>query len=305
MTDIRGRVAFVTGGGGSIGGAIAKALAAEGASVVVADILAENASDVAAEIGATGGTAAWVACDVCDRASVRRAKEAANSALGPVSLLFAIAGATSWQRLTEMTDDDVDWIFQVNLMGVVNCLRAFVPDMIDARAGHVVGTASTAGLRPGFLPYHAAYSSAKLGVIGLMFNVRHELADHGVGSSLLIPAGVITKMGENNARYRPERYGGPGEGRIQTPDAVKRIYAEHQRIWRPAADVAQMVTLAVRENRPIIVTDPYDRTILHDTYVAPLMRAFDEVEAFDRSLGDQAGARLTLEQMQAPPPPRE
>jgi NAD(P)-dependent dehydrogenase (short-subunit alcohol dehydrogenase family) len=286
VTDIRGRVAFVIGGGGSIGGAIAKALAAEGASVVVADILPENARAVAEEISAAGGAAAAVGCDVSDRASVRRAKEEANETVGPVSLLFAIAGATSWQPLAEMTDQDVDWIFGVNLMGVVNCLRAFTPDMIDAGDGHVVGTASTAGLRPSWLPYHTAYSSAKLGVIGMMYNLRHELAEHGVGSSLLIPAGVVTKMGENNARYRPERYGGPGEGRIETPDAVKKIYAEHQRVWRPAEDVAQMVLLAVRENRPIIVTDPYDREIFQETYVAPLMRAFDEVEAFDQAHGE-------------------
>ena len=294
MTEIQGRVAFVTGGGGSIGGAVAKALAAEGASVVVADILTENARGTVDEISAAGGTAIGVACDQSDRASVRRAKEEANAALGPVSLLFAIAGATSWQRLTDMRDDDVDWIFQVNLMGVVNCLQTFLPDMIEARDGHVLGTASVAGLRPAWLPYHSAYSSAKLGVIGPMMSVRHELTEVGVGASLLMPAGVVTKMGENNARYRPERYGGPGEGPVVTPDAAKRIYAEHGRGGLPAEDVAQMVLLGVRRNRPIVLTDSYDRKIFQETYIDPIMTAFDEVEAFEASLAQSAGGARRL-----------
>jgi NAD(P)-dependent dehydrogenase (short-subunit alcohol dehydrogenase family) len=296
VTEIGGKVAFVTGGGGSIGGAIARALAAEGASVAVADIRAETAQATADEISAAGGKAVGVACDVCDRASVASAKEQAADALGRVSLLFSIAGATSWQRLTEMSDDDVDWIFQVNLMGVVNCLRAFVPDMAKAGEGHVLGTASTAGMRPGWLPYHSAYSSSKLGVIGMMFNIRQELADAGIGSTLLIPAGVATKMGENNGTYRPERFGGPGEGRVETPDAIKKIYAEHQRSWRPPEEVAQMVLLAVRENRPVVVTDPYDRKIFQATYVDPIMTAFDEVEAFEKTLS-QPGKRLSIDEL--------
>lgn len=301
MTDIRGRVAFVTGGGGAIGGAIAKALAAEGAAVAVADILHENAHTVAKEITATGGTAAAVACDVTDRASIRHATDEANAALGgPVSLLVANAGVTSWQRLTEMSDNDVDWIFQTNLMGVVNCLRAVLPGMIEAGSGHVVATASTSGLRPGFLPYHTAYSSSKLGLIGLMFNLRHELAEVGIGTSVLIPAGVVSGLKENNARYRPERFGGPGEGRVESPEAVRKIFANYKKVYRPAEDVAQMVMLAVREDRPIILTDSYDRKIFQETYVAPLMTAFDEVDEFDRALrvrgGSQApqpGERLT------------
>ena len=295
MTALGGKTAFVTGGGGSIGGAIARALAVEGVRVAIADIRSETAREVAAEIEASGGTAVGVACDVCDRVSLEAARDEAAAALGPVSVLVAVAGATSWQRLTVMSDDDLDWIFQVNLIGVVNCMRAFVPGL--PAGGHVVATASTAGLRPGFLPYHSAYSAAKLGVIGLMFNLRRELADAGIGSTLLIPAGVITKMGENNASYRPERFGGPVEGRVERPDAVKEIYAEHQRVFRPADEVAQMVLLAIRENRPIVVTDAYDRKIFLETYVQPLLMAFDEVEVFEEALGDQAGKRLPIEQM--------
>ena len=285
MTSIDGKVAFVTGAGSGIGRALAKALATEGASVAVADIIADNAAEVARDIGAAGGKAVAIACDVSDRDSVRHAKEQANDALGPVSLLCANAGAVSYQRLTDMSDDDIDWIFQVDFMGVVNCMRTFLPDMITARGGHAVATASVSGLSPGWQPHHSAYSSAKIGVIGLMLNLRHELAEFGVGSSVLIPGGVASGMKENNARYRPDRYGGPGEGEVEVPDAVLKLFAETGLIFRPAEEVAQMVLLAIRENHPIILTSTTDRQTFQETYIDPVMTAFDRVAAFDTTLG--------------------
>jgi NAD(P)-dependent dehydrogenase (short-subunit alcohol dehydrogenase family) len=288
VTEIRGKVAFVTGGGSGIGRALAMALAAEGAAVAVADILPDNARGVVDEIEATGGRAVPIVCDVSDRAAVRQAKGEANTALGPVSLLFANAGATSFQPLTEMTDDDIDWIIGANLMGVVNCLTAFLPDMIAARDGHVFATSSLAGLCAGWIPYHSAYSAAKMGVLGLILNLRLELAELGVGASVLVPGGVATNMGKNNARYRPDRFGGPGEGPVETPDVVKELFADVGLVFRPAEDVAQMVVLAVRENRPIVVTTAADRHVFQETYVDPVMTAFDEVEAFERSLAAHA-----------------
>jgi NAD(P)-dependent dehydrogenase (short-subunit alcohol dehydrogenase family) len=280
MTEIAGRVALVTGGGSGIGRALALGLAAEGAKVVVADILADNAGIVAGEIKKAGGTAMAVACDVSDRASVRRMKAEATAALGPVSLLFANAGATSFERLGEMSENDVDWIIQVNLMGVTNCLMAFYPDMIAARDGHMVATASTAGLLPGWVPYHAPYSASKMGVIGMMLNLRTEAAESGVGCTVLVPHGVQSGMKANNARYRPARFGGPGEGEVKVPEG----FIAHANIrFRPAEDVAQMVLSAVRKNRPIVVTDGTMRGVFTDSYVKVVMEAFDDVDAFDRS----------------------
>ena len=130
MTEIAGKVALVTGGGSGIGRGLAVTLAREGARVIVADILEENAQKVAAEIQAAGGSALPVVCDVCERAAVRRMKAQAEQAFGAVSLLFANAGATSFERLTDMSEDDVDWILTVNLLGVTNCLTTFLPAMV-------------------------------------------------------------------------------------------------------------------------------------------------------------------------------
>ena len=132
-------------------------------------------------------------CDVCERASIKQMKAEANAALGPVQLLFANAGATSFDPLMEMSDDDVDWILQVNLMGVMNTTRAFLPDMMAAREGHVVATASMAGLLPGWIPVHVPYSAAKAGIIGLMMNLALEMEDYNVHTTSYCPGGVATR----------------------------------------------------------------------------------------------------------------
>lgn len=285
MTGISGRAAVVTGGGSGIGRGLAMALAAEGASVAIADIILENAEAVAGKIMAAGGTAVAVHCDVCDRDSVNRMKAEATEALGPVSLLFANAGATSFERLTDMSENDVDWIIQVNLMGVTNCLLAFYPDMVAARDGHVFATASTAGLMPSWVPYHAPYSGAKLGVIGMMLNLRHEASEVGVGCTVLCPGGVESGMKENNARYRPERFGGPGEGSVKVPEGFK----DHATLrFRPAEEVAEMCLQAVRQNRPMVVTDGSLRQTFEKTYLDVVMQAFDDVDAFDRTWSDRS-----------------
>ncbi len=279
MTEISGRVALVTGGGSGIGRALALALATEGASVVIADILADTAEVVANDIKKAGGNAVAVACDVSDRTSVQRMRTEATAAFGrPVSLLFANAGATSFERLTDMSENDIDWIIQVNLMGVTNCLTAFYPDMIAAREGHLFATASMAGLLPGWVPYHAPYSAAKLGVVGMMLNLRIEAAEFGVGCTVLCPGGVQSGMKANNARYRPARFGGPGEGEVKVPDG---FFAHANLKFRPPEGVAQMVLQAIRNNRPMVVTDGTMRDVFMDTYVKVALEAFDDVDAFD------------------------
>jgi NAD(P)-dependent dehydrogenase (short-subunit alcohol dehydrogenase family) len=304
MTEVSGRVAFVTGGGGSIGGAIAKALAAEGARVAVCDILPEHAEEVVEEITAAGGTAIPVICDQSDRAAVRRAKAEVEEALGTVTLLFAVAGASSWQRLDETTDDDVDYMYSVNQMGVVDAIRIFAPDMAQAGGGHVLGTASVAGLVPAALPYHSLYGSSKLAVIGLMMGIEYELAEVGIGTTVLIPSGVVTKMAQALPKYRPQRFGGPTEGKIETPKKVQEIFAGQSRVWRPAEEVAEMVLRAVREDYPIVITDSVDRQGFEETYVDRIREAFDRADAYDRELGDRRGHAQSFSEMQAGPSAR-
>lgn len=293
MTEISGRTAVVTGGGSGIGMGLAKELARQGAKVAVADIMPDNAENVATAIREAGGEAIAVACDVCERGSIAVMKDEVHARLGPVRLLFANAGATSFDPLMEMSDEDVDWILQVNLHGVMNTARAFLPDMIAAKEGHVCATASMAGLVPGWIPVHAPYSAAKAGIIGLMMNLALELQQHNVFTTSYCPGGVATGMKDNNARYRPARFGGPGEAELHVGEASSN--AKSMAFYTPEA-IAPMVLDAVRNNRAFIFDHPEHREIFRQTYSGVVEACYDAADTWHARHGtpeaNPHGARL-------------
>ncbi len=282
MTDISGKAAVVTGGGSGIGMGLARELARQGASVAVADIMLEKAQKVAAAIQAAGGKAVAIQCDVCERDSIRRMKDEAEAALGPIQLVFANAGATSFDPLTEMSDDDVDWILQVNLHGVMNTTRAFLPGMIAAGGGHICATASMAGLLPGWIPVHVPYSAAKAGIIGLMMNLALELKEHGIHTTSYCPGGVATGMKANNALYRPTKFGGPGEGEVHVGEESGKVTS--LAFYTPEA-IAPMVLDAVKNNRAFAFDHPEQRVHFRETYSAVVEACYDAAEEWERTHG--------------------
>lgn len=286
MTDISGRTAVVTGGGSGIGEGVAKELAKQGAAVAVADIMLENAERVAGEINASGGKAIAVQCDVCERESITRMKAEVNEALGPVTLLFANAGATSFDPLMDMSDDDVDWILQVNLHGVMNTTRAFLPDMMKAKGGHICATASMAGLLPGWIPIHVPYSAAKAGIIGLMMNLALEMKEYNVFTTSYCPGGVATGMKANNARYRPAKFGGPGEGEVFVDEESAKVAAS-QAFYTPDA-IAPMVLDAVKNNRAFVFDHPEQREFFRQTYSSVVEACYDAADDWHETHGTPA-----------------
>lgn len=293
MTEITDRTAVVTGGGSGIGMGLAKELARQGARVAVTDIMPENAEKVAQAIRDAGGEAIAVACDVCERSSINAMKDTVHAAFGPAHLLFANAGATSFDPLMEMSDDDVDWILQVNLHGVMNTTRAFLSDMIAQREGHICATASMAGLLPGWIPVHAPYSAAKAGIIGLMMNLGLELRQHNVFTTSYCPGGVATGMKDNNARYRPARFGGPGEAELHVSEASAT--AKSMAFYSPDA-IAPIVLDAVRNNRPFAFDHPEQRAEFRRTYSTVVEACYDAADAWHTEHGtpeaNPDGARL-------------
>jgi NAD(P)-dependent dehydrogenase (short-subunit alcohol dehydrogenase family) len=286
MTEIAGKTALVTGGGSGIGRGLVLGLVDEGASVAVVDLLQDRAEEVAAEVRDKGGTAVALSCDVSDRASVKRMKEEANETLGPVQLLFANAGVTWFDRLTEMKDEDIDWLIGVNLMGVFNCVTAFLPDMISAGEGHVVATASNAGLNSGWVPYHVVYSSTKSAVIAMMLNLRMELDEVGIGATVYCPGGTgPSRIGES-IHFRPEKFGGPLD---KSPDELMKAVGPE---WTQknivgsfdAYEIAPHIMRAVKENSTIVVDHSNQRRAFYEHFVNHAVAAFDEAEAFERTL---------------------
>jgi NAD(P)-dependent dehydrogenase (short-subunit alcohol dehydrogenase family) len=282
MTEIKGKVSVVTGGGSGIGMGLAKELARQGAAVAVADIILDNARKVAHEITAAGGKAVALHCDVCERDSIKEMKAQANKALGTVQLLFANAGATSFTPLMEMPDNDVDWIIQVNLMGVVNSSRAFLPDMMAAREGHIVATASMAGLLPGWIPVHVPYSAAKMGIIGFMMNLALEMKPYNIYTASYCPGGVATSMKVNNSSYRPARFGGPSKEGVHVPEASFR---NNPVTFYSPESIAPMVLRAVRNNRPLIFDHSDQRKAFRETYSQIVEACYDDIDAYEREIG--------------------
>jgi NAD(P)-dependent dehydrogenase (short-subunit alcohol dehydrogenase family) len=287
MTRLAGRTAFVTGAGSGLGRALALQLAAEGARMVIADIIEANAERVAQSIRASGGSAIAVRCDVSDRASVRAARQAAEAAFGSVSLLFANAGATSFEQMNGISDDEIDWIIQVNLMGVINCVQMFLPAMTEARGGHIVATSSPAGLIPTLLANHAPYAAAKAGVIGFIENLSMEVAEFGIRTTVVYPSNVATVMGRENGKYRPDRFGGPTETNIVLPP-------DYVPPPQQSPDNAAAVVLeAVRRDLRMIVTGPEFRQRFLDEYVALGVEGFDAVQEIRTALA--AGTPVPVE----------
>ena len=280
MTDIHGQGALVTGGGSGIGRGLALELAKEGASVAIADIRQDMAQAVAEEVIGRGGRAMSIACDVSDRSSVQAMKGAVNQALGPVSLLFANAGVTYCKPMQEISEAALDWVTAVNFLGPLNCVQAFLPDMVEAGVGHIVATSSMAALTPTLLPYYVPYTAAKAGIIGLIFNLAAELAGSGVQCTLLCPGGVKTRMVES-LKARPDRFGGPSDEMIV--HVSKRTFDSANLQFREADEVARIVLDAVRKNSPVVLTDSSQRDLFLESFVRPFLSAFDAAEDFDNN----------------------
>src|SRR6185312_14682368 len=194
--ELDGRVAVITGGGSGIGASLARACAAEGMRVVVVDVSGERAASVAAEL--PDGTAVARAVDVSDAASVEALADFAFDTFGAVHLLCNNAGVSPAGRIWDFSDEDYRWLVGVNLFGVMNGLRSFVPRMIDQGEGHIVNTGSGASFVS--TPRLGPYCSTKHAIVGLSEALRYELEGTGIGVSVLVPAGVNTNIFESGAR---------------------------------------------------------------------------------------------------------
>lgn len=189
---VAGRVAIVTGGGGGIGGAVARALAVEGARVVVADLDAGAAQALADGINAERTGAATAACaDVADVDAIRELIMLAENNFGPVDMYFANAGITGAPGLDA---DDAAWdlSLEVNLRSHIRAAQLLVPGWVARGDGYFVSTASAAGLLTQI--GSATYSVTKHAAVGFAEWLSITYGDQGVKVSCLCPQGVNTKL---------------------------------------------------------------------------------------------------------------
>ena len=213
FSQLKGKGAIVTGAAGGIGLGIARTLARHGVDVVMADIDATALASAQKEVAALGVRAFARRLDVSDRDAVSQAAAEFKALLGKVHLVFNNAGVEIGGRsLAEVSDSEWDWIFAVNVFGVINGMRHFVP-LIRAHAegGHVVNTASIGGFQVNREYRLGPYSATKAAVVALTEALAQDMEDTGIGVSVLCPAAVNTRIAESE-RNRPARFGGSPAG---------------------------------------------------------------------------------------------
>jgi NAD(P)-dependent dehydrogenase (short-subunit alcohol dehydrogenase family) len=248
----RGRVAVVTGGAGGIGLALARAFAARGARIVLADVDAAALARAEGELAAAGAEAFGVAADVTRRESVAALADAAFARFGAVHLLCNNAGIAVAGPLVGADPDDWRRAMDVNFWGVVYGIDAFLPRMIAQRqGGHVLNTASMAGLVG--MQGLGIYCATKFAVVGLSESLRRELEPHGIGVSVLCPMLVATRIAENSARALGRASPAPGGDAAGMPLAGGVIAPD---------EVGRRVVEAIESGAFYVLTHPEQREIL-------------------------------------------
>ena len=277
METLEGKTAVVTGAGSGIGAGIARAAAVAGMNVVVADIDQELASAVAQSIISSGGDAIAVRTDVSDLAAMEALREAALKAFGAVHLVCNNAGVWVGAMMAEADIKDWQFLINVNLYGVIHGVKVFLPDLLAQGEGHIVNTASMGGLISG--PPEGLYTTTKFAVVGLSEALLLEVADKGVGVSVLCPGLVATDLINQSAKVRPEGLETGIDHGQPAPDIATGL---------SPADVGDRVVDAVRDNNFYIIT--------HDDYRDIIAMRHDGIlEALDdhaRRYGSSSGRTL-------------
>jgi len=214
--SLSGSVVVVTGGGRGIGYAIVQKLAAMDATVVLTGRDESRVQQVARDLTSRGRSAEGVACDVTNLATVEGLGEHLRKTYGRVDILVNNAGigGPPGMLLHELPPDDWEAIFNTNLRGVYYMMRAVVPLMIAAGAGHVINVSSLAGKNP--LARGAAYSASKWGLNGLSYGAAEELRAQNIRVSVICPGSVDTD-------FSPRRHGKDTQKMLKPEDVAHAV----------------------------------------------------------------------------------
>jgi NAD(P)-dependent dehydrogenase (short-subunit alcohol dehydrogenase family) len=254
--QLGGKLAVVTGGGSGIGRALALALAHAGCDVAVADIELDAAEAVAAEVAATGHKGVAVRVDVTDDADVA----ALADTVGPADVVCANAGVLLHAPIAELNDQDWRWLFDVNVLGVVRTVNAFLPGLRAKGAGHLVITSSVTAIAGA-----GAYGASKAALLHLAESLHEELAPDGIGVTTLLPSHVNSRI--NSAqRNRPETLG----------RKVPEPYAAVTEFGIDAAHVGRLAVEAVERGDLYVAVAPDGQ---QHRYTQPLKARLEAMQA--------------------------
>lgn len=259
MEAFKDKVAFITGAGSGIGLAIAKAFAAKGTHLMLADINLEAneraAKEIAAQYDVDIGTAL---VDTASADSVMAARDAALARFPKVHFVINNAGVSLAGRPGQIPLQDWQWITDINLLGLVYGVEGFVPHMIGhGEPSHIVNTSSMAGhmASPGMAPYHAT----KFAAVGYSESLALELAKTNIGVSVLCPTWVKSNI-HNTSDARPTAKEG-GENQSKSTKAYQQIKSLVENGMEPET-LAELVLKSIAAKRFYIFNDPEARAMI-------------------------------------------
>jgi NAD(P)-dependent dehydrogenase (short-subunit alcohol dehydrogenase family) len=256
IDDFEGKAALITGAADGIGLALSEALTSAGARVFMSDIAEEKLVQNATRIGAASAT-----CDVSDEAAVADLVTHAWAEMGPIDLVCANAGVIVPGSILERSRKEIDWIFSVNVWGIVNTVKPFVRQLRDAdRGGHILMTGSEHSLSsPGYLrqmPLHL-YNMTKHAVLSLGESLRSELEPEGIGVSVLCPGPVVSGLTDNSGTYRPDRFGGPTK--LEIGELVGVDVEKLAALYIPASRAAEIALAGIKAAAFVIPTHAFEK----------------------------------------------
>jgi NAD(P)-dependent dehydrogenase (short-subunit alcohol dehydrogenase family) len=273
VPDLDGQVVVVTGAGSGLGRAMAMAFSGAGAAVAALDLDGQGAAETAAAITREGGNAMGLRVDVADPAALVAAVQATADRFGACHVLCANVGVQQFGAIDRLTADDWRWVIDVNVLGTVNTVSAFLP-LIRASEGRrqILLTSSSGVHSPGVRL--GAYTTSKFAVMGFGETLRMELEPEGIGVSVLFPAGMTTRHLESSAIARPAERG-PS---VTLPDDIEAMMSSRDmtqdRRSVVTAEVAVRNLLAeLATNPPYIVTHGSYLDVLEQRH-AELLAAF-------------------------------
>lgn len=270
MQDLEGKTAVVTGAASGMGYAFADAFAGVGMNVVMADIEERALRSAAARVEAVGATVLPVVTDVGDEASMDHLGLATREAFGSAQLICLNAGVGgAGGPMETLTTRDWKWTLDVNLWGIIHGIRVFLPELKERDEGHVVVTASVAGLTS--YPWLGPYNTSKHAAVTICETLHSELRELGsrVKVSCLCPGAVATQIGSSE-RNRPKELRNEETEAAPASEGNQGDFGDFSKIARPPAEVAERVLAAVLEDRFWIETD--------DCYRGPIQARHRAIE---------------------------
>lgn len=260
MQELRGKVAVITGGASGIGRAMAEQFAAEGMRLVLADIDEVTMRSTEAALAEGGADVMTVVCDTSSEVEVQRLADEAMRRFGGAHVLCNNAGVVGKGDAWRGPMSNWEWVVGINLYGVVHGIRAFLPIMEDQGEGHIVNTASMAGLVA--VPGHAPYNVTKSAVVALSEGLYLELTTTGspVRVSALCPSFVKTTL-MTSQTWNPKLGAEPGAPETPMTQMMDQFFTAGIDGGIEPSEVAAQVVDAIKAERFWILTHPEERHI--------------------------------------------